>query len=176
MLFLAIVLLGCIGWQKIAVELVPPLAGDRLYVGFTRPGSDPEVIERELLAPLEARVGELPGVEETWGEIRGSTGTFQVRFAPGSDLKIRELDLQRLAAEITRTQPRGTELRVQAQDLAAASRFVMILNVGGSDDRNSLRTIIDERIEPRLAAVPGVSRVMTFGGSPQEITVRVDTD
>ncbi|MCP4663877.1 MAG: efflux RND transporter permease subunit, partial [bacterium] len=47
---------------------------------------------------------------------------------------------------------------------------------GGSDDRNSLRTIIDERIEPRLAAVPGVSRVMTFGGSPQEITVRVDTD
>ena len=76
MLFAAIALLGIIGWQKIPVELFPALAGDQLYISFFRPGSEPEVVEREILIPLEGRVSELPGMEESWGEVRGRPGLF----------------------------------------------------------------------------------------------------
>jgi multidrug efflux pump subunit AcrB len=71
MVFAAIVVLGLIGWQRIPVELLPAIAGDQLYVSFFRPGSEPEVVEREILIPLESRTSELAGVEESWGEVRG---------------------------------------------------------------------------------------------------------
>ncbi len=176
MAFLGIVVLGMIGLERIPVELLPPLAGEDLYVRFARPGSEPEVVERELLLPLEARVTRLAGVDETWGEVRGPSGELRIRFERGVDLKVREIELRRLAGELAREQPPGTVVDVGAQDLSAVSRFVMIVQVTGPADTDALRDIVEERVRPRLGSVPGVSQVLVSGGASREITVRVDPD
>ncbi|MDX1389690.1 MAG: efflux RND transporter permease subunit, partial [Acidobacteriota bacterium] len=163
-------------WQLIPVELLPPLSGESLWISFFRPGSEPEVVEREILTPLEARVRELNGIEETWGEIRGSSGSMQMRFEPGTNLKVRELELRRVAADLARTQPVGTTVEVNTGDLDFLRGFAMFLQVTGGDDRNALRDVIEEHIEPRLTGVTGVSRVVIFGGASREMTVRVDPD
>ena len=100
MVFLALLMLGWWAWNpielpasRLPVELLPPVSGDELFVSFGRPGSEPEVVEREILLPLEARVSELSGVAETRAEIRGSGGNFRVRFEPGTDLQVRELEI-----------------------------------------------------------------------------------
>ena len=92
MLFVGVVLLGLIAWRRMPVELLPNLAGNELSVSFNRPSSEPEVVEREILLPLEARISELPLVAETWGEVRGSGGSLRVRFERQADIRIRELD------------------------------------------------------------------------------------
>jgi len=176
MVFSGLVLLGVIGWLRIPVELIPALAGDELYVTFFRPGSEPELVERELLMPLEAQVKRLPGVSESWGEVTGSAGNLRVRFEPGADLKVRELEMQRLAADLARAQPQGTSVVVSAQDLTVMSRFVMVAELVGGDDRNALRHLADEMVVTRLQSVPGVSRVLASGGAAREVTVRVDPD
>ncbi len=176
MFFLAIFLLGAIAWQRIPVELMPPVAGNELFIQFSRPGSEPAVVEREMLLPLEARVSALAEVDETWAQINDSSGTMGIRFAPDVDLKVRELELRRVAAELVRTQPRGASINVQSQDLSVVSRFVMIAQITGMEDRNALLDFVKERIEPRLLAVPDVSQVLTAGGQPREVTVRIDPD
>jgi multidrug efflux pump subunit AcrB/ABC-type multidrug transport system ATPase subunit len=176
MFFLALFAMGWIAWTRIPVELVPPVSGEDLYVSFNRPGSEPEVVEREILMPIEARVAELDGVEETWAEISGSGGRLTVQFEHGTDLKVRELDLRRMAAELVREQPRGTGIEVDSQDLTRISRFAMFVQVVGLEDRNSLLDFVDQRVRPRLAAVNGVSRVLAGGGAPRELTVRIDPD
>ena len=178
MFFLGIVLVGAVAWQRMPVELFPALAGDRLFVSFGRPGSESQVIEREILLPLQARVAALPGVSESWGEIRGSTGRFQVRFEPGSDLKVRELELQRIAAALQRAQPRGTFVSVQSFDLSMLSSFVMMINVLGGDDedRNALFDLVEELVAPRFASISGVSQAVTSGGAGRQVTVTVDPD
>ena len=176
MFFLGIVLLGVIGWQRIPVELFPSLTGDELYVNFGRPGSEPLVIERELLMPLEARVSELPQVAESWAQIQGSMGSYRVRFERGSELKVRELEVRRLAAEIQREQPEGTFVSVSAQDTSFLSRFAMVLNVTGGDDINALHDLAEDRIAPRLLSVPGISQVLTGGGATRQVSVWVDPD
>ena len=50
MFFLGVVLVGLIALLRIPVELFPDLAGDQLTVIFSRPASDPEVVEREIRA------------------------------------------------------------------------------------------------------------------------------
>jgi multidrug efflux pump subunit AcrB/ABC-type multidrug transport system ATPase subunit len=178
MLFAAIVMLGIIGWQKIPIELFPNLEGDELTVRFYRPQSEPEIVEREIMLPLEARASELPDMEESWGDISGSGGSFRVRFKPGTDIKVRQLEMQRLAVELTRGQPQGTWISVdaQAQETAIMSRFVMSIQIAGGADNNALRSLVEDRIQPRLSAVTGVGTVFVAGGSPEEVAVRIDPD
>ena len=107
MVFVGMVILGLVGWQRIPVELMPAIQGDSLYVSFWRVGGEPELVERELLLPLQARVSGMPHVAETWGRVHGNSGNFTVRFDAGTDIKVREAELRRIAAAIAREQPRG---------------------------------------------------------------------
>ena len=68
---------------------------------------EPEVVEREILLPLVARVGELAGLKETWGEVNGANGRLTLEFERGTNHRVRELELRSIAAELQRTQPRG---------------------------------------------------------------------
>src|SRR5690606_27633000 len=81
MFFLALALLGLFAWYRIPIELMPALRGEQLVVSFARPGSEPAVVEREILLPLEARVGELPGRKDTWGAVNGASGRPTLPFA-----------------------------------------------------------------------------------------------
>jgi len=176
MFFLALVLLGLFAMYRIPPQLLPPLSGESLYVRFTRPGSPPDVIEREILLPLEARAGELTGLAETRGEVRGEQGSLQLQFEKGSNYRVRELELRQIAAELNRSQPQGTFINVSSQDFSALSRFVMVIQVLGGDDRNALRDLVDERIQQRISSLPGISQVWVNGGAPREVTVWVDPD
>ncbi len=176
MIFCALVLLGVAAITVIPVELLPPLSGETLWVNFSRPGSEPEVVERELLIPLERRVLELRGVRETRGRIEGSWGSLQVVFEQGTDVKVRQLELQRIAAELARSQPRGTSVDVNAFDLSEMSRFVLVATVSGGDDPVALRHLVETEIAPRLEAVPGVARVRVMGAAPRQVTVTLDED
>ncbi|MEE2777006.1 MAG: efflux RND transporter permease subunit [Acidobacteriota bacterium] len=182
MVFLGIVMLGGVAWQRMPVELFPALEGDRLFVNFIRPGSEPQVVEREILLPLQARVSALPMVSETWGEVRGSFGSYQVRFERGADVKVRELELQRVAAAIEREQPRGTSISVNAFDTSAFSSFVMMVHVLGGDaagdgaetDQNALHDLVEEIVAPRFASVAGVAQAIPAGGAGRQVTLAVD--
>jgi multidrug efflux pump subunit AcrB/ABC-type multidrug transport system ATPase subunit len=176
MLFAAILLLGIVGWQKIPIELVPNLENDKLYMNFNRPNSEPEVVEREILIPLEAKASELPGMKESWGEVRGSGGSFSVSFEPGTDIKVRQLEIQRLAIELKRNQPKETTISVETQDFSIISRFVMVIQVLGGADNNALRSLVEDRIQSRIAAVTGVGTVFVMGGAPEEVTIRINPD
>ena len=178
MVFLGIALLGLVAWQRIPVELMPTLQGDSLYVSFGRRGAEPELIERDMLLPLDAKVSALPFVAETGGRVYGSSGRYWVRFEPGGDIKVRELELRRIAAAIKREHPRGSawaSVSSTESYTAAFGSFVMQVHVlGGSADRNALYDLTDQLLTPRFAAVPGVGRATTSGGARRQVTVRVD--
>ncbi len=175
MAFLAIAMVGLVAWQRIPIELFPNVEGDLLWVNFSRPGSEPETVEREILLPLEARVAALPMVLETSASVRGAGGNFQVLFERGVDIRVRELELRRIAAAIEREQPQGTSLYVSGSDTSNWGTFVMMINVlGGDVDRNALHDVTEELIAPRFAAVPGVTEAITTGGAPRQVTLTVD--
>ncbi len=179
MAFLALVLLGLVAWQRIPVELMPAISGDSLHVSFWRQGAEPELVERDILLPLHARASALPMVTESGGRVRGSSGDYWLRFEPGGDIKVRELELRRIAVAIERQQPRGTaSLRVFSTEsqTSAQGSFVMLVHVLGDADREILHDIADEHLTPRFAALPGVNEAIATGGARRRLTVRVDPD
>ena len=176
MFFLGIMILGSVAWQRMPVELIPRLVGSEIRVNFNRPGSQPDVIEREILLPLQAQVSTMSDVAETHGQIRGPSGNFTVRFEPGVDIKVREFELQRMVTELQRTQPQGTWLGVQSTGTGAISELAMMIHVlgSGSDDKDALYDLADQIVAPRFASISGVSQVTATGGAKRQVTVTVD--
>ncbi|MEX2963286.1 efflux RND transporter permease subunit [Microbulbifer sp. TYP-18] len=176
MLFLALSLLGVFAWRQIPVELLPMLSGERLHVQIYRPGARPEVLEEDILRPLENQIATLAGVTETSAEIVGDKTRLTVEFEPGVDRRVRGLELRQIAAQIVREQPAGTVIRVAEQDSSRISRFVMSVQVLGQGDVDTLRDFVDEQIRPQLESVPGVSQILVLGGAGREVAIRVDAN
>ena len=174
MFFLALSLLGLFAWYRIPIELIPALSGEELYVQIFRPGSEPEALEREVLLPMEARISELSGIDETSAEVVGASARLTVRFERGVDTRVRELEISRMAAELNRLQPQGSAINVGSEDSSLISRLVLQLQISGSEDPASLRDFVEERLQPRLASVPGVSQAIIAGAPGSELTVWID--
>ena len=176
MIFVGFVVLGIVAYQRIPLELFPPLEGDMISVAFFRPNSEQEVIEREILLPLHARVSAMPDVAESWGRVQGGRGSYRVRFEPRTNMKVRELELRRIASDIQRGQPRGTSVSVGSMESGSAQygSLVMEINVLGDADRDTLYDFTDQLLAPRLAAVSGVSEANATGGSGRRLIVDVD--
>ena len=101
-----------------------------------------------------------------------------MQFEPGSDLKVRELELQRIAAALQREQPRGTVVNVATFDTSLLSSIAMMVHVLGSesDDRNALFDLAEELVVPRFASVSGIQSGDHGGGGGRQVTVTVDPD
>ena len=176
MLFLACLMLGLIAVARMPIALFPSMSGDQITVVFQRPSSSPEFLEREILNKLESRIGSVPDIEETAGEIRGSGGRLQIQFEKGTDIKVREYEIRRIAAKLQREQPRNTTyINVRTQDTSRLDRFVMDISiVGGNQDTDVLFDIASDLIAPRLASVPGVAQATATGGGGRQVIVEVD--
>ena len=176
MVFVGLVVLGIVAFQRIPLELLPPLTGDSLNVQFGRANSESEVVEREILLPLHARVSALPDVAESRGQIWGSSGNYDVRFEPKTNMKVRELELRRIAADIQRAQPDGSWVQVSSfeSNTTQFGSLVMRVHVTGDADRDTLFDLADEILAPRLAAIPGVGEAIASGGSQRRLIVNVD--
>ena len=177
MVFLAIALLGVVSVQRMPVELFPPLEGDTLYVQFWRANAEPAVVEREILLRLHAQASALPDVAESGGQVAGSRGNYWVRFERGSDMKVRELELRRIAAAIERAQPRNSaNVAVYSTESSTSGlgSHVMTIHVSGGEDRNALFDLVRQLLVPRIAAVNGVSEAAAGGGARRQVTVQLD--
>ena len=135
------------------------------------------------MLPLEARVAAMPHVAETGGVVRGPRGEYWVRFDPGGDIKVRELELRRIAALIERQQPRGsasvsvssTESRTSTMGSFAMSVHLFGTDgVGSREETAALFEIAEQLLVPRFAAMPGVSEAFASGGARRQLTVAVD--
>ncbi len=176
MVFLACLILGLIAVQRMPIALFPALEGESLTVYFGRASSSPELLEREILNKLESRIGSIPDILETSAQIRGSSGSLRIRFAPDTDIKIREYEVRRIASRLQREQPRNTTyINVRAADTSTFDTFVMDISVvGGARETDVLFDIAADVIAPRFAAVPGVAQATASGGGGRQVVIQVD--
>ena len=178
MLFLAMVILGTVGISRMPVELMPSLEGNILYVSYSRFGSTPEVVEREILLPLSSRIRGLGGVTRTTATITGSSGFLTVTFHPLTNIKNREREVKEIASTLQRQQdPGSTSIVVNRRGTETGDEPVMRMLVTAEGlHHDAIFDLASERVEPRISSVPGVSRSQLSGGGGRQVNVFVDPD
>src|SRR3989440_11310194 len=73
-------LVGIVAYHFLPVASMPTVDFPTISVSANRPGADPEVMAATVAAPLERRLGEIPGVNEMTSRSSQGSSRLSIQF------------------------------------------------------------------------------------------------
>src|SRR5579884_206260 len=84
----ALVIFGAFALFKLKTDEFPDVDQPMLTVGITYPGASPDVVESEVLKPVEEQIGSISGVKRIMGKAYDGYSMIMVEFFFGKDLNV----------------------------------------------------------------------------------------
>jgi len=175
LLALGLLLLGIFAYFNLPIAPLPNIDFPTILVNASLPGVDPETAATSLAAPLERRLGEIPGVIEltSVSTLGGSAITVQFDLDRNVDGAAR--DVQAAINAAAHDLPPNMPIPPTYRKVNPAGAPVMILAMTSKTvPLSEVYNLADGIISQRLSQVPGVSQVPLFGGAKTAVRVQVD--
>lgn len=170
----AIATLGIRAYLRLPAELNPRVAIPTLTVTTLYPGAGPPEIETQVSKPLEDAVGTVAGVRDVYSSSQANVSILSMDFQVGTDLDTAAAEVRSRVEAVRAQLPTGVRPPVVARlDINALPILFLGLESPGQS-LQSLRTLLDNTVRPRLERVTGVASVQVIGGEQKEIHVAVD--
>jgi multidrug efflux pump subunit AcrB len=176
----AIVLLfGALALIRLPIQLLPDTNQPQLFVNAEWREAAPAELEEALIEPIEEVMRGLPGLVEMRSESNRGRGGVQLTFQVGTDMTRVMLDVVSRLNTLPPLPPDADEPQVFGGDnfqTGNAASLLLRPTPGHevADVAVEYQQYIEEVIEPRLAAINGVSRVSLESGRPREVHVSFD--
>ncbi len=176
---LLVLLFGWIALSRLPIQLLPDTRQPQLFINVGWREAAPNEVEEALIEPIEEAMRGLPGMKEMRANAGRGFGSVAMTFSIGTDMTRVMLDVVSRLNTLPALPPDADEPQVFAGDNwqgnNAASMLVRPLPGNTVEDPASIyQKLMEEVVEPRLARVPGVSRVNLEGGRPREVRISFD--
>lgn len=175
MLLLAILVLGAIATARLPLAFLPSAGTARVSLRVSLQQTNPELVEREVIRPIEEAMAGLRGLQR----IQVGSGGWGVRvnleFAPGTDIAARKAEIRERFDRI-RPQLPDTINRVRLDSWGRSDDAVVKLRLASESDLTRSYELIERYVVRPLERIPGVSRVDLEGVEPREIEVALDLE
>ncbi|RAI44455.1 efflux RND transporter permease subunit [Rhodoplanes roseus] len=175
LLAIGLFLIGLVAYDHLPVASLPAVDLPTIRVSASRPGADPMIMAATVAAPLERRLGEIPGVTElTSTSSLGSTSVV-VQFDLSRNVDGAARDVQAAINAALSDLPGDMPSRPTFRKLNPAAAPALILALTSKTMRASaIYDVADTVIAQRIAQVDGVAEVNVSGAEQPAIRVRVD--
>lgn len=174
----AIILAGAVSFLRLPLATRGAVELPRLQITARWPGAAPEMVEMYVTAPIEAAVQTVRGVQRTSSESRDETTFITVELQEGRDVQLVRLAiLERL--ELLRPElPPGMVPPAVANYVPEELQEAPLLRytVSGPLTAGTLQRLMEERVVPRVSAIPGVGGISVQGGVEPGLTVTYDPE
>lgn len=165
---------GLAAFLGVEVRELPDVDQPVITVATDFTGAAPETVDREITAVIEGAAGRVAGVKDISSLSRFGTSRVTLEFDRKIDLDVAATDVRDAIARIRNTLPDDAdEPRIIKAD-ADADPVIRIGVTSPSRSVQDLTELIEDQIEDRLIAVPGVADLQISGG--RERIFRVDID
>jgi HAE1 family hydrophobic/amphiphilic exporter-1 len=174
MMMVALVTLGVVSYKRLAVDEYPDVTYPVISVQVSYPGASPEVVERDVIRPIETALNTVEGLYELTSTSSEGGGNVRLQFKLGVDPTRMQPEVSAKVGRIRRQLPRDMMepiiMRFDPNDRP-------IMSVAVSSKERSLRELTDlgdQVIRPRFEAVEGVGGVTLNGAASREVHVEID--
>jgi len=168
-----ILLLGIIGLREVGVREYPAIDPPLISVKATYPGASAEVVEHQVVEPLEQSLNGIDGIRSIQSQSRNGTGFVSVEFQLGIDLERAANDVRDRVSRARANLPDSIDPPVVSKADANSSP-IELLTVQ-SDTRDILGVSDQaERIQEKLQTIPGIAEVDIWGERKYAMWIRVD--
>ena len=170
----ALVIFGLFALLKLKTDEFPDVAPPWLTVGVIYPGASPEVVESEVLKPVEEQIGSIAGVKRIMGKAYDGYAMLMIEFYYDKDLNVASQETRDAISAIRADLP--TEIKEPiVQKFNNTDRPIVSIAISSTVlSPPELTRLADPGITRELRAIPGVSDVQIFGKVERELTVEVD--
>jgi multidrug efflux pump len=175
LLSIGLLLSGLVAYRFLPISALPRVDIPTIVVMAARPGADPETMANSVAAPLERRLGEIPGVTEITSTSSTGNTSVVVQFDIDRDINGAAHDVQAAINAATADLPPDLPTRPYYRKFNPAD--APILTIALSSDRLSTAQIYDAAdtiLAQRLSQAEGVSQVTVNGAEKPAVRVRVD--
>lgn len=175
LLMLALLMSGLLAWRMLPVAALPQVDYPIIQVFTFNPGASPDVVARTITAPLERRLGQIPGLKQMSSTSSTGASIITLQFSLEIDLGVAEQEVQ--AAMNTASSLLPGDLPTPPIYRKVNPADAPILTLAISSDSLPLPTVydlIDTRMAQKIAQLPGVGMVTLAGGQRPAIRVKVN--
>lgn len=176
---LIVLLFGTLSMIKLPIVLLPDTRQPILTVNANWREAAPNEVEESLVEPIEEAMKGLPGLLEMRSQSNRGNGAVTLKFEIGTDMTRQMLDVVSRLNTLPALPPDADEPQVIGGDnwTGANAASILVRPIDGNTTEDLAATyqqLMEEVVQPRLARVPGVSRVSLEGGRPREVQVHFD--
>ena len=177
----AVALVALFGLTSIAalpIQLLPTIEEPQVTVANFWRAAAPEEMEANIVEPQENVLKNTPGLTNINSFVGRGQGFVNLSFAVGTDIQAAKLDVINNLSQVPPGPADAIEPQVFAgggqQTPGAASLLVRVLPDNPVKELATYQGLIEEHVQPRLARIPGVSRVDLQGEQPREVHITFD--
>jgi len=175
MVALILMVLGVVAFERLGLDFFPDLQFPEVNVITTYPGASSAEVETLITKPLEESVATVAGVHKVKSSSREGVSLIQAELEWGSNMDLTAQDVRNMMDIAFDLLPDNVD---RPMVLKGDVDMIPILYYGvysktGRDLRN-LRKLIEDQVEKRIDALPGVASAAVTGGLDREILVNVD--
>src|SRR5882757_8798527 len=175
LLAVGLLLVGVVAYRFLPVASMPTVDYPTISVTANRPGADPETIAATVAAPLERRLGEIPGVTELTSRSSLGMTRISVQFDLNRNIDRAARDVQAALNAALTDLPGDLQSRPTFRKSNPAATPIMILALTSKTvPASALYDAADTVVAQRLSQVSGVAEVSVNGAEQPAIRVRVN--
>jgi multidrug efflux pump len=172
---LAILFCGLLTYRLLPVAALPQVDYPIIQVFTFNPGAHPEVMARNVTAPLERNLGQIPGLKQLSSTSATGASIITLQFALEIDLGVAEQEVQSALNNARSLLPNDLPAPPLYRKVNPADSPIITLAV--TSDGLSLPEVYDlvnNRMAQKLAQLPGVGMVTLAGGQKPAIRIKVN--
>ena len=175
LLMLALLMSGILAWRLLPVAALPQVDYPIIQVFTFNPGASPDVMARTITAPLERRLGQIPGLKQMSSTSSTGASIITLQFALEIDLGVAEQEVQAAMNTASSLLPNDLPTPPIYRKVNPADAPIMTLAVTSKSlPLPEVYDLIDTRMAQKLAQLPGVGMVSLAGGQRPAIRVKVN--
>jgi CzcA family heavy metal efflux pump len=167
-------ILGCWGAMRAPLDVFPDFVPSQVDIQTEAPGFAPQQVEELVTKQVENAVNGAPGLATMRSESIPGLSVVTINFADGVDVHVARQGISELLSELGSSLPAGVGTPKLSPLVSSTMDLLKIGLLSEQADAYALRDTANWIIRPRLLAVPGVARVLVFGGDVRQIQIQPD--
>jgi HAE1 family hydrophobic/amphiphilic exporter-1 len=170
---LLFVVFGLVALFQLDTDEYPEIDAPVVVIAIPYPGASPDVVEREVIDPIEEVISGISGVDKMTSNSLDSFANIIVEFDFSKDPRLASQEVRDKISEIRNELPMEMEEPILTQ-FDPADRPIMSLTLSSPGLTGAeLTRIADPDITRRLRAISGIASVDLVGAIERELVVEI---
>lgn len=173
MLMAATVVFGLVAGIRIGISQFPDVDFPNISVSVVWEGAAPEVVENDIVEPLEEALAQVEGLRTVTSTSRMGSASITIELELSRDVELALQDVQTKVSQAARRLPRDIDPPVISKS-NPEDQPIMMLSLGGPFPSRVISDYIQYGLKEKIQTIAGVGEIMMMGVQSRNVRVWLD--